>query len=271
MPSKSKSKSPYKFSYTDAIQGKELYNYFGNRVLESRASSGRVVAVKVKPTEGFARSEADMMHYASQQPGILAPQVLGCYDVDPEITVTVSDLVEGDSLDNVWHTMTKEEQKSIKEQLKEQLRLFRQCTQPYIGRINRQETKNFYDRIHFHFMGPFESEEEFDSWGLERVKSPIAKKIWARLLPGMRGTGEQKFVLTHGDLAARNIMVKDGKITGIVDWEYSGVFPEYMEYALATVIHDCHEDWWKPHLKEILEPCGFKRARFTAAIKWRGW
>ena len=167
--------------------------------------------------------------------------------------------------------MTKAERKSIKQQLKEQLRLFWQCTQPYIGRINRQETRNFYDRIHFHFMGPFESEKEFDSWCLERVKSPIAKKIWARLLPGMRGTGEQKFVLTHGDLAARNIMVKDGKITGLVDWEYSGFFPEYMEYTLATVIHDCHEDWWKPHLKEILEPCGFKRAKFSATIKWRGW
>ncbi|KAE8357148.1 kinase-like domain-containing protein [Aspergillus caelatus] len=221
----------------NAIQGKELYNYFGNRVLESRASAGRVVAVKVKPTEGFARSEADMMHYASQKPGILAPQ--------------------GESLDNVWHTMTKAERKSIKEQLKEQLRLFRQCTQPYIGRINRQETRNFYDRIHFHFMGPL------------RPKRSL--KIWARLLPGMRGTGEQTFVLTHGDLAARNIMVKDGKIAGIVDWEYSGLFPEYMEYAMATVIHDCKEDWWKPHLKEILEPCGYKRAKFTAAIKWRGW
>ncbi|KAE8383042.1 kinase-like domain-containing protein [Aspergillus bertholletiae] len=231
-----------------------------------RIKENCTVAVKVKPTDGLIRSEADMMHYASQQPGILAPQVLGCYDVDPEIIVIVSDLVEGESLDKVWHTLTKAEQKSIKRQLKEQVQLFRQCTQPYIGRINQQATRNFYDRLLFDPMGPFASEEEFDSWGLERVKSTTAKKIWTRLLPGMRGTGEQKFVLTHGDLAARNIMVKGGKITGIVDWEYSGFFPEYMEYALATVIHDYHEDWWKPHLKEILEPCGYKRAKFTAAI-----
>lgn len=56
----------------------------------------------------------------------------------------------------------------------------------------------------------------------------------------MRGTGREpsskQFVLTHGDLAARNIMVdnESGRITEIVDWEYSGFFPEYMEYALAT-------------------------------------
>ena len=256
--------------YTDAVQGKELYNYFGNRVVESTTTGGNVVAVKHKPAGAFVRSEAEMMHYASQQ-GILAPRVLGVYDVEPEVIATVTDLIPGVSLDKVWHTMNQDQRSSIKRQLKEQVRLFRTCTQPYIGRINRQETFNFYDRLHFHFMGPFDSEEEFDTWCLARVKSPMAAAVWKRLLPRMRGKTPSKFVLTHGDLAARNIMVKDGKITGIVDREYSGFFPEYMEYALATVIHDCHEDWWLPVLKEVLEPCGFQRSKFTAVIKDRGW
>lgn len=39
-------------------------------------------------------------------------------------------------------------------------------------------------------MGPFDSEEKFD---------------WKRLLPGTRAESP-KFVLTHGDLSARNIM-----------------------------------------------------------------
>ncbi|KAK2766638.1 hypothetical protein FQN54_005949 [Arachnomyces sp. PD_36] len=259
-------------AYENAVQGRELYNYFGNRVIESRTSAGRLVAVKVKPLGGFVRSEAEMMNYASQQSGLLAPRVLGCYDVEPNVIATVTDLVPGESLDKAWHNMDKAQKNSIKTHLKEQLRLFRTCTQPYIGRINRQSTLNFYDRLDFKFMGPFESEEEFDNWCLARVKSPMAYALWKRLLPKMRKEGgQQKFVLTHGDLSARNIMVHDGKITGIVDWEYSGFFPEYMEYALATEIHDCHEDWWKPVLKEILEPCGFQRSRFTAAIKNRGW
>lgn len=44
-----------------------------------------------------------------------------------------------------------------------------------------------------------------------------------------------------------------------------------MEYALATVVHDCIEDWWVRVLKEILELCGFKISRFIAAIRNRGW
>ena len=39
-------------------------------------------------------------------------------------------------------------------------------------------------------------------------------------------------LFTHGDVAPRNIMVdKDYRITGIIDWELAGWYPEYWEYA----------------------------------------
>ena len=40
-------------------------------------------------------------------------------------------------------------------------------------------------------------------------------------------------VFTHGDLNMRNILAVNGKITGIVDWENAGWFPEYWEYTKA--------------------------------------
>lgn len=172
--------------YDDAVQGQDLQNHFGNRVVESRTTGGQLVAVKVKPQGAFVRSEAEMMHFASQQPNILAPRVLGCYDVGLEIIATVTTVIPGQLLDKVWHSMDKSQRNFIKLQLKEQVQLYRMHTQPYIGRVNRQETR------------PFESEEEFDKWCLERVKSPIARSLWKRLLPGMRAQSPE-FVLTHGD------------------------------------------------------------------------
>lgn len=39
-------------------------------------------------------------------------------------------------------------------------------------------------------------------------------------------------VFTHGDIAPHNIMVDEqNKITGILDWEYAGWYPDYWEYA----------------------------------------
>lgn len=42
-----------------------------------------------------------------------------------------------------------------------------------------------------------------------------------------------RYFFTHGDLNPRNILAKDGKITGIVDWENAGSYPEYREYTKA--------------------------------------
>lgn len=41
-------------------------------------------------------------------------------------------------------------------------------------------------------------------------------------------------VFTHADLNLRNILVDgNGKISGIVDWECAGWYPEYWEYTKA--------------------------------------
>ncbi|PYH37983.1 aminoglycoside phosphotransferase family protein [Aspergillus neoniger CBS 115656] len=237
--------------YRSIIQGTDLYEYMGNRVVESRTTSGNLVAVKVNRKEDYRQSEAEMMQYAHEK-GILTPRVRGCYYVKRGVIATVTDRVPGDSLDKFWHTLTKSQKKNIELPLKQQVQEMRKHTQLYIGRIGNVTTYNFFDRLHNNDMGPFASEEEFDEWCFAR-KSP------------------SKFVLTHGDLSARNIMVQDGQLTGIVDWGYSGFFPEYLEYALATVIHESIEDWWLPVLKRVLEPSGYLRAKFITTIRDRGW
>ncbi|KAL4961120.1 uncharacterized protein BDV14DRAFT_204118 [Aspergillus stella-maris] len=185
MIEKSSKKKKWMPTYLNAIEGEELYNYMGNRVVLSHTTNDTPVTGKHKSVGAFVRLEAEMMRSTSQQ-GILAPRILGCYDVDPEVIATVTDVVPGQSLDKAWPSLTKQQKNKIKSQLQGQVPLFRTITQPYIGRINRQETFNFFDRLHFHFMGPFESEGEFDDFCLNRVKSSTARSLWRRLLPGMR-------------------------------------------------------------------------------------
>lgn len=50
-------------------------------------------------------------------------------------------------------------------------------------------------------------------------------------------------VFTHGDIAPRNIMVTDsGSITGLIDWENAGWYPDYWEYANIQK-PSADEDW----------------------------
>ncbi|KAK2809705.1 hypothetical protein FQN50_003550 [Emmonsiellopsis sp. PD_5] len=51
-------------------------------------------------------------------------------------------------------------------------------------------------------------------------------------------------VFTHGDIAPRNIMVDERHhITGLVDWEYSGWYPDYWEYAQIMRPSCLSRDW----------------------------
>jgi hypothetical protein len=57
----------------------------------------------------------------------------------------------------------------------------------------------------------------------------------------------------HDNLSDRNIMVDKGRITGIIDWKFSGWFPEYWEYVQSQV-SPSHVLYWREVLAEILEP-----------------
>jgi aminoglycoside phosphotransferase (APT) family kinase protein len=53
----------------------------------------------------------------------------------------------------------------------------------------------------------------------------------------------EPFVLTHGDLTFGNIMVKDDKITAIIDWEYTGYHPWWAEcWIHCNYAHDGSHD-----------------------------
>ncbi|KAI6108923.1 hypothetical protein EDD16DRAFT_1487903 [Pisolithus croceorrhizus] len=46
---------------------------------------------------------------------------------------------------------------------------------------------------------------------------------------------DTKVYLTHGDLLPQNIMVEGSTITGIIDWETAGYYPEFWKYSR---VHD---------------------------------
>ncbi|PSR88702.1 kinase-like domain-containing protein [Coniella lustricola] len=279
-----------KMDYTDAVTGTELHNFWGGKVIEHTVpATGELIALKVKPRSGLHRSEPELMHYAATH-GVLAPRVRGLYDVQsrPTARVMVSERVPGVPLVEVWQTASVAEQESYKMQLRAQLEQMRRCTQPFIGRLRvrkgvaheqRLPTYNIYDRLQTTYCGPFATEQEFDEWCWQRAApkmlSPLSRFKWKRFMEKeqlqQQRQGNGKFVLTHGDLTPRNIMVDKGKITGIVDWERGGFYPEYAEYAFAMALGHQIEKWWMPVLKELLQPCSKDRVKFTKLVEFRGW
>ncbi|TGO15164.1 hypothetical protein BTUL_0043g00170 [Botrytis tulipae] len=88
-------------------------------------------------------------------------------------------------------------------------------------------------RIDSEPVGPFPTEKEF------------SESLQLGILPGLMHRTDHKIFFTHADLNMRNILVKDGKISGIVDWENSGWYPEYWEYIKCRFSVKIHKRWVK--------------------------
>ncbi|EGE08674.1 hypothetical protein TEQG_07633 [Trichophyton equinum CBS 127.97] len=71
----------------------------------------------------------------------------------------------------------------------------------------------------------FKSEADFNKY----LTDPFWEEI--RIRAAKSHDTPHDIVFTHGDLNPRNILAENGRITGIVDWENAGWFPEYWEYT----------------------------------------
>lgn len=60
------------------------------------------------------------------------------------------------------------------------------------------------------------------------------------------------YTFTHGDLTNVNIMVEDGNLTGIIDWEAPGYYPVWWEFTSASIGLGQEDYEWKTLLRKYM-------------------
>ena len=98
-------------------------------------------------------------------------------------------------------------------------------------------------RVRFTYTGgPFADEAGFNDYLIKDVYKAAPTQIRNALARRLRT--DHRIVFTHGDLVQHNILVRDdGRISGLIDWEYAGWYPEYWEYVKFFQRHADHRDW----------------------------
>lgn len=143
--------------------------------------------------------------------------------------------VPGTTLEAVWYDLTSEEKDEYVEQLAAIIRELRSLQTPFGSMICSASGGSFMDhRIRmFSPVGPFADEDEFNQATLAYVPAPhpTSEELGHNI--------RHPIVFTHNDFAMRNIMVKDGRISGVIDWEGAGWFPAHWEYVKA---HDTNTE-----------------------------
>jgi thiamine kinase-like enzyme len=76
-------------------------------------------------------------------------------------------------------------------------------------------------------------------------------------------------VFTHCDLNPTNILVREDKIVGIIDWEFAGWYPSYWEYTSAW-LGNLTRSLWQDTLLDLLDPYPEELEMEKTRFKWWG-
>ena len=141
------------------------------------------------------------------------------------------EFVEGYLLKYVWKNLTAKDRSVIAKELREFICQMRQIPPPEGVLIGSVTGGSAIDgrRVGSPIGGPFRSELEFNVWQLAQLHPETA--LAHRKMYAAAHKHDHQIVFSHGDLAFHNIIVKDGHINAIIDWEYAGWYPEHWDYC----------------------------------------
>lgn len=228
----------------------------------------------VLKTGGATRmAEAAAMRFVREKTSIPVPKVYDAYmrQDRPNCGAILMEFIEGDTLHKIWGDLDDAQKHSILTQLKTYLDELRAIKGDFIGSVDGSYCEEQIFSNNRGAYGPFKSEDEFRE-GCINAMYECHHDNWSETVAQfIRALPPGEIVLTHNDFHPRNIMVRDGKVVAIIDWELSGFYPEYWEYVKAWYRTNIDEPWVEERAADkILKPYHLARAVFehTRDLVW---
>lgn len=204
-------------------------------------------------------------------PDMAVPRVYALYqDTDEDgysVVHIVMERIDGEPLVSRWDAMDKEAKSDVSRRMRSLLKTMRSIPSPgYYGCIGRRPLEDamfwtsdqdtYRSRLAGNepINGPFDSEAQLNRALVNKYRllggKPAKASFYDRIVP--RVLFNHAPVFTHGDLQAKNAVVRrDGSLV-LVDWEAAGWYPSYWEYAYAMVACGRWNDDWSEHVADML-------------------
>ncbi|KAL4956526.1 kinase-like protein [Aspergillus filifer] len=210
----------------------------------------------VKLVEPPRLTEAETLRFVRANTSLPVPEVYDAYiDDELERGVIVMQYIDADALQDIWENMDVAEQDAIIAQLRGYMDELRAIRGAFVGPIDRSACEDPLFTVELGSFGPYADEEAFHG-GIVRAIEMVEEGPWARQVAGfVSALPKHDIVLTHADLTPRNILVREGKVVGIIDWEMAGYFPAYWEYVKALAYPEWESTWYsEAAVDRVLRP-----------------
>jgi aminoglycoside phosphotransferase (APT) family kinase protein len=187
--------------------------------------------IVAKYGSGVHLQEALNMTFVRTHTTIPIPKVLSQYKDENDIAWILMEHIPGDVLQDVWPAMSGLERGAILAELQDMVQQMHTIERPPGQGIGGVDGGLAVDKRELGSTrgGPFEKEEAFNAWLLGQI--PEGRAVgFMEMVKGAFQTGH-KICFAHEDLGIHNIIVKEGKVVGVIDWETAGWCPEYWDYV----------------------------------------
>jgi aminoglycoside phosphotransferase (APT) family kinase protein len=187
----------------------------------------------VKQIVADTTSEVAAMRLVLEITSIPVPRVFQSFvQAGTNAAIIFMEYIDGEPLDQVWETYTTTQRENIIAQLKGYIDELRQIIHKFIGSVNGSgcNDQNFDNMPNY---GPYTSEDGIREGIVKSLQENCSENAWTDMVISFIKVipNQNRIVLTHGDLVPRNMLVKDERIVGIIDWEMESFYPEYWEYV----------------------------------------
>lgn len=191
------------------------------------------------------------IHFVQGNTSIPVPTVVDSWDEgNTGRTFILMRRILGESLSTAWPNLSAEEKDGIVRQTAEYLQQLRQLQSQKMQALDGGPIySNFLIRSQASDVphGPLGSDDEL--WAemeraLQHIPEPARLRLRSRMPPAA------PYTFTHADLTNVNIMVENGRLTGIIDWECSGYFPVWWEYVCTSIMDSEEDRQWKELLRK---------------------
>ncbi|KAJ5159037.1 uncharacterized protein N7500_008688 [Penicillium coprophilum] len=218
------------------------------------------LVIKTFPSSRDLTEYHNLQYLAEKFPDLPIPKPHGLIMLG-SIGAMFMSYVPGTTLDKVWSRLSHEGKLSIQKQLDDifsRLRGLRQEDGPELGGVRGEGVKDYRIMETYAYKG-ITTARGFNE--LQFSAKHRASPSYARLLRSFLDEENETLqgsVFTHGDLKKSNIMVQEDPeiadfyvVTGIIDWEDGGFYPEYHESTTLSNGQsiDSDDDWYlyAPH------------------------
>ncbi|KAJ5934558.1 hypothetical protein N7466_004105 [Penicillium verhagenii] len=197
-------------------------------------------------------SEVPNIQFVQEQTSIPVPTVIESWK-EGDHTLILMRRIPGEPLSKPWPKLSTDQKERIAQQTAGYLQQLRKLQSDKIQSLSGGPVFSnflFKNKISLLPHGPLASDDELWNDMEHGLKDTIPEAARIQLRHCMPSATPYTF--THGDLTNVNIMVENGSLSGIIDWEMSGYLPVWWEYV-CTSVPDSEEDReWKALLRKYM-------------------